>query len=211
MQLCSCSGVDASGQPGGNAMESEKFDALIRRVHESASRRTMVGAGLGIAILSVAGVDLGLFESAEAKKHHKHKKKKPKKCSSSAPIKCGSGCCTSEYPTCCPDALTHDSLCLPADATCCPLSQGGSGCPAGTTCCPAGVAAPFGSCATSNEVCCDAAHGGGDCRTGTFCCPSAVNHFDSGGCCDTGSLCCNVSADCAALPGTVCDFGCCVV
>ena len=94
-------------------MESYKFDALVRSVQRGASRRGVLRAGIGTMLLSAAlRFDVGLFD-AEAKKRKKHKKKKPQKCGSSAPIQCGSGCCISQFPNCCADAQSHDSLCFP--------------------------------------------------------------------------------------------------
>jgi hypothetical protein len=198
----------------GSGVESQKFDALVRRMEIGTSRRASVRVGLGAAMLSaVVGRDFGLFDEAAAGKRHRHKNKKPKKCKGSAPVKCGSGCCTSGYPLCCPDALTHDSLCFPSGAVCCPLDQGGGACPPKSTCCPSGSSAAYGGCATAGvSVCCDANHGGGSCPAdASVCCLDAVSNNDNHGCCPNNSACCNVTADCAALPGTVCDSGCCVV
>src|SRR5690348_10191215 len=115
-------------------MESEKFDALVRNVQDAASRRGVLRAGIGAVVLSV----LTRFDQAEAKKHmseamrrhlavakkkHNHKKKKKKKpvqCTGSTPVTCGTGCCVAEFPTCCPDAFTHDSVCVPSGFQCCP-------------------------------------------------------------------------------------------
>ena len=110
-------------------MESERFDRLVQRAHEAASRRGVVRAGVG-ALAASAFVTLGLMEGAEARRQKKKGRKRrlicfqgetlvvrrrkrflkqgatkgacPEDvCPADAPIACGDGCCPSNFSQCC--------------------------------------------------------------------------------------------------------------
>jgi hypothetical protein len=143
-------------------VESEQFDALVRETYEGATRRGVVGVGVGALAVSALGV-LGLRGEADAKK-----KKKKKGCKGDRPVKCGGGCCSENYPQCCDDAyLTSGKGCNPAGFTCCPLENGGGSCsPNFPLCCPAVPEAPYGYCCPTGNDCCETDD---DCEIGVTC------------------------------------------
>ncbi len=176
-------------------MESKKFDILVRDTFEVASRRSVVQVGVG-ALAASALVTLGLrSHDAEAKN-----KKKKKRCKGNRPVKCGKGCCQSNFSQCCGDASdpANSRTCNPTDFTCCPLADGGGSCPTfQSQCCPPTEFEPFGSCAGDTATCCTTEQGGGACpEDRPVCCI-----LD---CCEDGATCCGPDGACP--DGFVCEL-----
>jgi hypothetical protein len=202
-------------------MESEKFDALIRKLNADESRRGVARAGLS-AVASSVLVSLGLHVDDAAAKKKKNKKKKNKGvaaaiCSGARPITCGSGCCPPNFPTCCQNFFFANSpdTCNPPGAVCCPTTGGFTGGSCGgalgddhTKCCPATPLDPFGDCAEPGATCCNGtpAEGGGHCDPpDTKCCAND--------CCLPNQSCCGPAGPGQCPVGTTCDGGpgdCCV-
>jgi hypothetical protein len=138
-------------------MDGERFDAVLRRAVGDGSRRGILRIGIGALAASALGLGgLSAIEDAIAKnKHKKKKKKKPQQCTADRPVICGDGCCGGSFPQCCDDPVeTSGKLCAPSNATCCPVSQGGSWCGAGFTCCPITSDFPAGHCCPTGHQCC---------------------------------------------------------
>lgn len=184
-------------------MESERFDELIRTTFSGASRRGVLGVGIG-AVAATALAILGHDPSAvDAKKNKK------KRCPSNRPIKCGNGCCPSNFSKCCDNAAApvNSFTCNPSDFTCCPIEEGGGSCdPERPQCCPATDQDPFGSCAAADDTCCPSEQGGGSCSADEPICCGQIE------CCEEGQSCCGPDGECP--PGTVCESGeeggCCI-
>jgi hypothetical protein len=160
-------------------MESETFDALIRRVGSAGFRRGVLRVGVtALAASAVSALGLSAVREGDAKKKGKGKKgkgakgkgkkgKKPK-----APV-CG------EFPT-----FTGQE---------CPAGSAQPCCEAPSSleetfdvCCPAGWGRPYGCCNDSREP---------------VCCPP--DYLE--GCCEV--KCCKSTADCSG--GRSCFGGCC--
>jgi hypothetical protein len=197
----------------GENMESERFDELIRGAFAGATRRGVVRVGAG-ALAASAVATLGRGPSEVDAKKKKKKRKKKKRCSGNRPVKCGNGCCPSNFSQCCENASepVNPFTCNPSDFTCCSLEDGGGSCPSfASQCCPPTILDPFGTCALETDVCCTSVQGGGFCEADfPVCCPFDPEDPSFGSyCCGEGETCCLIDEDCEG--SDVCDeFGCCV-
>jgi hypothetical protein len=199
-------------------VESEKFDALIRKLHDDGSRRGAVRAGLGALAASVLAALGSREDDTEAKGGKKKKKKKRKRnkgvataiCSGARPITCGSGCCPSNLPKCCQDFFFAGSpdTCNASNSNCCP--NGFGSCQGEfNKCCPPTTQRPFGTCTDALGTCCPSSLGGGSCDSDEpVCCIEDPADPFSGYCCNSGETCCQKDTDCDA--GEDCLGGCCV-
>lgn len=194
----------------GGAVESERFDAMVRGTFARGTRRGVMRVGMG-AVGATALAAFGLQADADAKK--KKKKKKKKRCRGDRPVKCGNGCCPSAFSQCCEDATapTNFYTCNPADFTCCVVDDGGGSCsPFAPQCCPPTILDPFGTCALATDICCTSEQGSLFCPEDLpVCCLVDPEDPLSGNCCAEGETCCLEDEDCEGTD--VCaDFFCCV-
>lgn len=193
-------------------MDGETFDALIRRATDGATRRGVVQFGLG-ALLSGSVVLSGVgLDDAEARNKKRKKRKKQKRCKGNRPVKCGNGCCPSNFSQCCENATepVNPFTCNPSDFTCCTLDDGGGSCPPESPqCCPPTFLDPFGTCAGPTDVCCTSEEGSGACPEDLpVCCLIDPEDPFSGNCCPEDSSCCQIDDDCGT--GEVCLDFCCI-
>lgn len=138
-------------------MDGERFDAVLRRAVGDGSRRGILRIGVGALAASALGfAALSEHDDVIAKRKKKKKKKKPQQCTADRPITCGTGCCTSNFPTCCDDPIdTSGKVCAPSNSTCCPAAQGGGFCGQGFSCCPPISIFPVGYCCATGSQCCN--------------------------------------------------------
>jgi hypothetical protein len=152
-------------------------------------------------------------------------------CSADFPIACGTGCCATNFPRCCPGnsflqppGKTPTGFCAPATTSCCPVDAGGGMCDTpNPQCCPPTYTNPRGYCAPVDATCCPGANVyrgtappglvarssfQGVCPAPfTKCCAASATNPNPG-CCRPSQLCCGSDADC--LAGQVCNInGCC--
>jgi hypothetical protein len=111
-------------------VDAARFDALLRTLSETISRRTVARASAGLSLAGILATQLGL-PMAEGKKQHKKKKKKCK----GGTKKCGKKC------------IPADDCCTNADC-----ATGGA-CAGGLCICPDGQKDCFGQC-VDDETCC---------------------------------------------------------
>jgi hypothetical protein len=195
----------------GENMESERFDELIRGAFAGATRRGVVRVGAGaLAASALATFGRG---SSEVDARKKKKRKKKKRCSGNRPVKCGNGCCPSNFSQCCENASepVNPFTCNPSDFTCCSLEDGGGSCPPfSPQCCPPTIIDPFGTCALETDVCCTSETGSTFCPEDLpVCCLIDPEDPFSGNCCAEGETCCLDDEDCEGTD--ICaDFNCCV-
>ena len=242
-------------------MESNKFDALARRVvGDDSSRRGVLRSGLSaLGATALAVVGLRADDTAAKKKNNNNNNNQQQRrrrrrratvaicvngqtqsttrgafnagafpgatlgpcvCAAPNPITCGTGCCSNEFPQCCPGSQAlggpggeQGTTCAPNTSRCCPANQGGGACDSPTPqCCPPTNQNPRGSCAPVDANCCTNATGGGFCSAPfNQCCP--VNPATGNFACCRPSQRCGVGAigtqgNCP--PGLVINnFGCC--
>jgi hypothetical protein len=176
-------------------VESKRFDELVRGTFSGASRRGVMRASAG----AFAATALAILGHAPNDVDAKKKKKKKKRCKGNRPVKCGNGCCPSNFSQCCDNASepTNSFTCNPSDFTCCSLDDGGGSCPSFLPqCCPPTIVDPFGTCALETDVCCTSEQGGGSCTEDLpTCCL-----FN---CCEEGVECCGPEGSCP--DGFVCE------
>lgn len=189
-------------------MESDKFDALVRGAFARRTRRGVMRVGIG----AVAATALATFELQADADAKKKKKKKKRRCRGNRPVKCGKGCCPTNFSQCCEDASepTNFFTCNPVDFTCCSVDDGGGSCPPFLPqCCPPTILDPFGTCALESEICCPSEVGGACSEEFPVCCLIDPEDPFSGNCCAEGETCCLDDDDCQGTD--VCaDFFCCV-
>ncbi len=146
-------------------MDDMQFDRLARFVASPATRRTALGALVGLGL----GAAPAIGPAVKAKK--KKKKKKPP--APPCPVRCGQVCCSQAQPACCDGPAVISPLCYdPATEECCPDLGGqiGKACPPGTRCefwdDPDDTLGPYSSCCPDNSTTC----GDGCCPAGMTCC-----------------------------------------
>jgi hypothetical protein len=198
--------AQAKASGTGGTLDGNAFDSVVREAVSGTSRRGLVRAGLGGLGLSGLGLLMAKNDGAASSKK---RRKKKKRCKSDRPVKCGGGCCPSQYPQCCesasnPDPSTRYS-CNPTSYTCCSTADGGGSCPTDTKCCPptAMVGNEFGSCAPkADSVCCPA-------NTLYDWCPTDLPICCNQDCCADGEACCDAEGNCP--DGFECVGDCCVI
>lgn len=179
-------------------MDTERFDALSRRLAEALTRRgvtRLAATAIAAAFPALApGRNLVDVEGRKKKKRKKKKRKKrpaptPTPTPTPPPLPCD-GACGGAYPLCCP-ATTQDphGFCTLPEDVCCTSAEGGGACPASLPkCCPPTTQFENGLCGDLDDTCCPSNKGG-------FLCPP-------------GLACCADSDDCPQ--GSACEDNCCV-
>ena len=195
-------------------MDADRFDALLRALLTSPTRRGAFRLLLGPGLAGVFGPG---GESAAARKGGKKKKKKRKpECARDADCLGNDHCCGGVCLQCC-----QDEHCLGFNETCCPSGNckrpdeeccgPGGACPQGKHCCGTGICRECCGkqhCPEENSICCTV----GFCtRTDPFeqCCTDADCAGELGRCCTfpngaTGCRECCEDQHCAT--GERCDW-----
>jgi hypothetical protein len=184
-------------------MESEKFDALARRVIGDGSRRGILRGGIGALAASALAV-VGLGDDAEGKKKKKKGPNKKRNSGNSNKRKRQPAICyrgetitttRGKFQDGWYEGATQGACICPADR---PITCGLGCCPNNFPQCCATPAA-FGSpgeatgstCAPNTSRCCTVANGGGACDSPTpQCCPP-TNQQPRGSCAAVDATCCN--------------------
>lgn len=186
-------------------MEAGRFDAAVRILAGSPTRRHFIGLVVGPLLAAhLSGASAWAKGGHGSHRHHNHnpkrKNKRKKKVSSQCPPKyefCQAGQGQSnagEYSQCCstatdpssgdPYEICTDCGCCPAgNSQCCPSAGDGLCCPNGSKCSYAADFSRSGCCAPDDQVC-------------------------FGGCCDARDVCCTMDDGtpycCSGAEGLTC-------
>lgn len=204
--------------PTKSARDSEEFDRIARVLGAPSARRRVVVSLIGVLAASFGPISpVADARRRRRKKHRRATRPAPvKTCTGVRSIVCGSGCCSTLYPLCCPDIMSvRGTVCAPANYQCCTLAEGGGACPPDLPkCCPPTPEHPYyTTCNAADVTCCPAGTSGGYrevCSPGKACCPNAVSNVQNHGCCPALQPCCTIDSDCPGAHPCGVD-GCCEV
>ena len=143
-------------------MDSDRFDAISRALHEARSRRGAMATALGglVSLIGLAGVDAGNGKGGKGGGKGKGKGKKKPDCNDELnEVPCGKECCNTISGTICVNKRCCEGtngiccaagswlscnkrLCIPLGSTCCSFASG----PGGFTYCAPGLSCGHPSC-----------------------------------------------------------------
>jgi hypothetical protein len=151
-------------------MDDRRFDALVRAIGQSGSRRTLIKGALGLGGLAAFG-GMARHDLAEAARRPTPTPR-PVSCPGQQ-VPCETGCC-------CPDGLSKcgGACCPDGAAECCDGACCYGECYGEELCCPTG------SAICPDGICCD-----GRCMDDGTCCPG-LRACDGRACCPEDMHCC---------------------